>query len=138
VTIAIVVVALVVCASLLWLGRHDLTHPAVAFGAVWFAWVAISQLRVTEVEGPWSVGFAAVVFGGAFLLMAAALVAGGTAVVRGTIRPRPLDPRVVVAAALVLGLGGVAGLAWEAHILGGIPLFSGETDVLRGRASPAT
>lgn len=133
-TTAIVVLALASCGVLLWLGRHDLTHPAVAFGAVWFAWVAISQIHLTEVEGPWSLDFAAIVFGGAFVLVAAAVAAGGTARVRGTIRPRRPDIRALLLAAMVLALGAVAGLAWESHVLGGIPLFSRNTDVLRGRA----
>ena len=136
-TIAIVAVALALCASLLWIGRRDLTHPAVAFGVVWFVWVAISQLRVTDAEGAWSLGFASIVFGGAFLFIAAAVISGGTAAVRGTIRPARPDARILLAAALVLGVCGAAGLAWEAQILGGVPLFSGNTDVLRGRAYTA-
>jgi hypothetical protein len=131
----IAILAVLIVASLLWLGRRDLTRPAVAFGAPWFGFVALAQLHLTSLEQPWSTQFTLVAFGGGLLLMTAAVLAGGTAPARGTIalaRDR-ISARRLVIAAVVLMLGAVAGAAYKAHVLHGIPLLSDNPDVVRGR-----
>ena len=76
-------IGLLVALGLLWTGRRDLTHPAVAFGSVWFFFVAVAQLQLTDFERVWSLGFSAMVVGGGILFAAAALWAGGTDPLRG-------------------------------------------------------
>ncbi|HEX2085214.1 MAG TPA: O-antigen polymerase [Solirubrobacteraceae bacterium] len=127
--------AAAVCAALLYAGRRDLTHPAVAFGAVWFLFVAAAQLELTGYQHEWSATFAVVAIAGGLAFVAGAGVAAGTGRLRGG--PPRLDaiqPRSLVLVAVLLLLGGVAGLAWKASILGGVPLFSGDVDVVRSRA----
>ena len=107
-----------------------------AFGATWFAFVALAQLRLTEIEGEWSSGFALLALGGGLTFVAAATLAGGTAPARGTISldEEALRARRLVFAALVLLVAGVAGAAYKADVLGGIPLLSENPDRVRGRA----
>jgi oligosaccharide repeat unit polymerase len=128
--------ALSIVGTTLYLGRRDVTRPAVAFGAIWFGCVAMAQLRLTEIESPWTTGFTVLVFTGAAAFILATILAGGTAAARGRIGVRREDyrPRRLVIAALVLLAGGVAGQAYKAHVLGGVPLLSGRTDELRARA----
>jgi oligosaccharide repeat unit polymerase len=126
----------VLAGAVLWLGRRDVTRPAVAFGVVWFVLVALAQIRLTGLETPWPGGFRALVFAGGLVFIAAATLAGGTAPARGRISVRREDysARRLVTAALVLSAGGIAGTAYKAHVLGGVPLLSGQADVLRSRA----
>jgi hypothetical protein len=127
--------ALLIAGTLLYLGRRDLTRPAVAFGVPWFAFVAIAQLRLTELEGAWSTGFTLTVLGGGLLFIAAATLAGGTAPARGTtvVSREGIRGRRLVVAAIVLIAAGVAGAAYKAHVLDGIPLLSDDPDAVRGR-----
>ena len=128
--------ALLVAGTLLWLGRRDLTRPAVAFGVPWFAFVALAQLRLTELEGDWSTPFTLTVLGGGLAFVVAALIAGGTAPARGKV---PVDRdslaagRLTIAAAVLLAAG-AAGVAYKADRLGGVPLLSDNPDLVRGRA----
>jgi hypothetical protein len=128
--------ALLIAGGLLWLGRNDLTRPAVAFGVPWFGFVALGQLRLTELEQPWSAGFTAVAIGGGLAFVLAAIVAGGTAPARGAMRVDRdgLRERRLVGAAIVLIAAGVVGAAYKAHVLGGIPVLSDDPDVVRARA----
>ncbi|HEX8066168.1 MAG TPA: hypothetical protein VF520_06545 [Thermoleophilaceae bacterium] len=132
----IAVVALAIAATILYLGRRDVTRPAVAFGVVWFGCVALAQLRLTENERPWPDGYWALVLAGGLVFVLAAVLAGGTAPARGAIVARREDysPRRLVVAALVLSAGALAGLAYKADVLGGVPLLSGHADLLRSRA----
>jgi oligosaccharide repeat unit polymerase len=134
--IAIAGAALFAFALIVALGRRDVSRPAIAFGAVWFLCVAAAQMRLTTFEHAWSLEFTAVVFGGGLTLVAAALLAAGSAPARGSVSATPsaYRPTRLVISAVALLVGGVAGLAWKATIVGGIPLFSGEIDVLRARA----
>jgi hypothetical protein len=127
--------ALVIAATVLWCGARDLTRPAVAFGVPWFAFAALAQLRLTPLEERWSLGFTLVVFGGGLALIVAAVLAGGTAPVRGTvtIARESIQPRRLVTAALILIAGAIVGAAYKAHVLGGIPLLSANPDEVRGR-----
>jgi oligosaccharide repeat unit polymerase len=128
--------AALIAIAILVLGRLDLTRPAVTFGVVWFAFVALAQLRLTRQESPWPTGFTLLVFAGALVFIAASLLAGGTAPARGRISVRrdDYDARRLVLVALVLVAGGAIGAAYKAHVLGGVPLLSGDADVLRARA----
>ncbi|HEX8646000.1 MAG TPA: hypothetical protein VF715_03805 [Thermoleophilaceae bacterium] len=130
------VAALAIAALTLFLGRRDVTRPAVAFGVVWFGFVALAQLRLTTLETPWPAGFRLLVFAGGLAFVGAATLAGGTAAVRRDAGVRRDDHRgrPLVIAALVLCACGVAGTAYKAHVLGGLPLLSGEADVVRARA----
>ena len=76
---------LAIAAAILWLGRRDLTHPAVAFGLAWFLSVAITQLDLTSFVQPWSGSFALLVFGGGLAFVAAAVISAGTDRARGTV-----------------------------------------------------
>lgn len=129
--------ALATAAAILYLGRRDLTRPAVAFGAIWFGFVAVAQLRLTEVETPWPTGFVVLVFAGGLVFVLASVLAGGTERARGRLRVDRDEYRVgrLVAVAVVLLLGGIAGIAYKAHVLGGIPLLSDNPDAVRGRAT---
>ena len=126
--------------TLLWLGRRDLTRPAVAFGVPWFGVVALAQLRLTELEGEWSTPFTLTVLGGGLAFVIAALVAGGTVPARGKLR---MDRdslgagRLTIAAAVLL-TAGAAGVAYKADRLGGVPLLSANPDLVRGRAFKLT
>jgi hypothetical protein len=128
--------ALIAAVALLWLGRRDVTRPAVAFGVPWFGAVALAQLRLTEIEEPWSAGFALVALGGGLAFVVAATAAGGTAPARGAvdIDRGALRVRRLTGAALVLVAAGIAGAAYKAHVLDGIPLFSANPDAVRARA----
>jgi oligosaccharide repeat unit polymerase len=128
--------ALAIAIATLYAGRRDVTRPAVAFGVVWFGCVALAQLRLTLLETPWPTGFAVLVFAGGLLFMLAAALAGGTAAARLTVvvsRERYSVRRAIVAGA-VLAAGGIAGTAYKAHVLGGLPLLSGNADELRAHA----
>jgi hypothetical protein len=133
---AIALIALAIAGSIFWLGRRDLTHPAVAFGVAWFLSVAITQLELTPFVHAWSVSFALMVIGGGLAFVAAATIAAGTDPARGTVRPKRSDyePRRILLAALVLLASGLLGRWLESRILGGVPLLSGNIDVLRARA----
>jgi hypothetical protein len=108
----------------------------VAFGVPWFIVVAAAQLRLTELEDPWSVGFTLVAMGGGLAFVLAATLAGGTAPARGalTVDRERFRVRRMVIAALVLVGAGVIGAVYKASVLDGVPLFSGNADVVRGRA----
>ena len=135
-SVVIAAVAALALTAIVILGRDDLSRPAVAFGAIWFLCVGTAQMRLTTFEHAWSVKFAALVIGGGLALIAAALLAGGSAPARGSMSAArsAYDPTRLLIAAVVLIAGGVAGLAWKASIVGGVPLFSGQIDVLRTRA----
>lgn len=122
--------------AVLYFGRRDLTHPIVAFGSIFFAFVTLAQIRLTPFEKPWSAEFALVVFGGALLFVAAALLTAGSRGVRGSFAVKAAEYRStrLLFAALILLCGGAIGLTWKARILGGVPLFSGQIDVLRQSA----
>lgn len=128
--------AALIAVCILYLGRRDLTRPSVVFGTVWFGFVGLAQLRLTEQETPWGTDFTILVFAGGLAFVVAALVAAGTAPARGTVivRREQFERRRLVWATLFLIACGAAGAAWKAHILGGVPLLSGEADVLRARA----
>lgn len=130
------IVAGFIALLVLWLGRRDLTRPAVAFGVTWFAFAAIAQLRLTELEEPWSTGFTLVVLGGGLAFMTAATLAGGTAPARGRlgIDRDAVRVRQLVWIALALLVAGAVGAAYKASVLDGIPLLSGDPDIVRGRA----
>jgi hypothetical protein len=121
---------------LAWLGRRDVTRPAVAFGVVWFGFIAVAQLHLTELERDWSAGFTRTAFAGGLVFIVAATLAGGTAPARGSAdagREKLRAGRLVVAA-LVLVAAGLAGAAYKAHVLEGIPLLSENVDEVRARA----
>jgi hypothetical protein len=130
------IVAVISAGTILWLGRRDLSRPAVAFGVPWFGAVALAQLRLTDVEQPWSTGFTLIALGGGAAFVVAATLASGTAPARGalSIERRSLRERRLVAAALVLVAAGVAGAAYKAHQLGAVALFSDNPDAVRARA----
>jgi hypothetical protein len=130
------VVALLSAGAIVWLGRHDLSRPAVAFGAPWFGAVALAQLRLTELERPWSTGFTLAVLGGGLAFVVAATLAGGTAPARGalTVERRSVRQRRLVIAAILLFAAGILGAAYKARELGAIPLFADNPDAVRGRA----
>jgi hypothetical protein len=135
-TVVIAGVACVLVVAALYLGRRDLAHPAWAFAIPWFLWVAVAQLRLTTFEHSWSFSYAALVIGGGLLFSFGAVLAAGFAPVRGTLHVsmnRYSVPRFVAIAVALLITAGI-GLAWKASIVGGVPLFSGEIDVLRARA----
>ena len=127
---------MLVAGTVAWLGRRDVTRPAVAFGMTWFAFVALAQLRLTEIEQEWSDSFTAVVFGGGLAFVIAAVLAAGTTPARAHVdvdRER-LRPNRLIVAAVVLIAAGAAGAAYKADALGGIPLLSDDPDVVRSRA----
>jgi hypothetical protein len=128
--------ALAVAAVTGYLGRRDVTRPAVVFGVVWFGCVALAQIRLTQIETPWATGFTILVFAGGLAFMAAAVLGGGTLAARGriVINRDAYQPRRLVLAALVLFAGGLAGVAYKASVLGGLPLLSGHADDLRANA----
>ena len=128
--------ALLVAGVILWCGRRDVTRPAVAFGVPWFAFVALAQLRLTDLEEPWDTGFTLLVFGGGLAFVVAAVLAGGTAGARGTIRidRDQVNARRLIAGGIVLILAGVVAAIYRAHVLGGIPLLSENPDAVRARA----
>src|SRR3954452_10368124 len=130
------VAALAIAAATLYLGRRDLTRPAVTFGVVWFGCVALAQLRLTRVETEWSTGFTVLLFAAGLAFMLAAVLAGGTAGARQRIRVLREEyvPRRLVIAGGVLAAGAIAGTVYKAHVLGGLPLLSGHADALRSRA----
>lgn len=108
-----------------------------AFGVPWFGFVALAQIRLTDLEGKWSTEFTLVVFGGGLAFVVSALLAAGTARARGAIHlwREDYDVRRLVALSLLLLLAGAAGVAYKAHVLHGIPLLSDNPDVVRARAN---
>jgi oligosaccharide repeat unit polymerase len=129
------IAALLVAGGCLWLGRRDLSRPAVAFGASWFIFAALAQLRLTDLEQRWSTGFTLLVFGGGLAFIVAAVLAGGTAGARGTFRIErdQIDVRRLLTVAVVLILAGIPAVLYRAHVLGGVPLLSENPDIVRGR-----
>ena len=119
-----------------YLGRRDLTRPAVVFAVVFFGFAAAAQLQLTALDRDWSTGFAALTVGGGIAFIVAALLASGTRGARGTLE---IDPRayrsnrVLVAAALLI-IGAIIGWSYKSTVLDGIPLLSGEADITRARA----
>ena len=122
---------------MLWLGRDDLTRPWVVFGGLWFGAAALVQLRLTEIEAPWTTGFTALVFGGGLAFVVAAFLAGGMSPARGRVELRREEYRFgrVVGVAVVLACAGVAGAIYKAHYLDGVPLFSDNPDAIRLRGN---
>jgi hypothetical protein len=134
--IAVAVIAVGLVGATAYLGRRDLSRPAVVFGVVWFTFVAAAQLQLTSAESDWSAGFAAVTVGGGAAFMLAALAAAGTRPARrsASLGIGRYKPERLLAIAIVLMLGGAAGAAYKAHVLGGVPLFSDSIDITRARA----
>jgi oligosaccharide repeat unit polymerase len=137
--VAVGLVALCVATASAYLGRRDLTRPGVVFGIVWFGFVALAQLQLTSAESTWSASFAAVVIGGGLAFMAATLAAAGTRPARGTLRVDrgAYKTNRLLAAAVLLICGAVAGWVYKSHVLGGIPLLSDSIDVVRSRSYSA-
>jgi oligosaccharide repeat unit polymerase len=127
--------ALLAAGVILWCGRRDLTRPAVTFGVPWFAFVALAQLRLTDLEQPWSTGFTLLVFGGGLAFVVAAVLAAGTAGARGTLRieREQINVRRLLTVAILLILAGVPAVFYRSHVLGGIPLLSDNPDAVRFR-----
>jgi hypothetical protein len=96
----------------------------------------MAHLRLTDLEGTWSAGFTALVFGGGIAFVVAAVLAAGTAPARGNIQlsRADYDVRRLVIIAVLLLVAGAGGAYYKAHALGGIPLLSENADVVRGRA----
>src|SRR3954471_14666747 len=134
--IAIALVALAIAATVGYLGRRDLSRPAVVFGVSWFAFVALAQLQLTPVERDWSFSFAAATIGGGLAFIVASLAPSRTRPARGAIQPDPdrYKQRRLLAIAVVLMLGATGAWIYKAHVLGGVPLLSDDPDVVRGRA----
>lgn len=134
--IVVGVVALAIAGGAAYLGRRDLSRPAVVFALSWFGFVALAQLHLTHVETDWSFSFAAATIGGGVAFIVASLAASGTAAARGAVRLDPDRYRTgrLVAIAVVLMLGATAGWIYKAHVLGGVPLLSSDPDAIRGRA----
>jgi hypothetical protein len=137
--LATALIAVAIVAATIYLGRRDLSRPPVVFGAIWFGFVALAQLHLTPADNDWPLGFTAVVFGGGLAFMTAAIAAAGTAPARGTTRlvASRYDTRRLWLIVLLLMCGAVVGWIYKRHVLGGIPLLSGDTDVVRGRAFTA-
>ena len=134
--LGVALIALAIAAATAYLGRRDLSRPAVVFGVTWFTFVAAAQLQLTPVESAWSVGFAATTVGGGLAFMLGAFAASGTSPARGELlldRQR-YNAEGLLAIAVLLMLGGVAGWIYKNDLLGGIPLLSSHIDVLRGTA----
>jgi oligosaccharide repeat unit polymerase len=129
-------VAAAVAGTAVYAGRRDLTHPAVSFAAIWFGFAALAQLRLTGFENRWSTTLTLLVLGGGAVFALAAVFAAGAEPVRGNIaidRARYLPKRLLLVAAVLIA-GGIAGWIWKSAILNGLPLFSGQLDVVRARA----
>src|SRR3954469_21829904 len=62
--LGVALIALAIVAVTAYLGRRDLSRPAVVFGLAWFAFVAAAQLQLTPTEADWSAAFAATTIGG--------------------------------------------------------------------------
>src|SRR3954447_21384239 len=84
--IGVALVALAIAAAAGYLGRRDLSRPAVVFGLSWFGFVALAQLHLTEVETDWSFSFAAATIGAGITFMIAALAASETAPARAAVK----------------------------------------------------
>jgi len=127
--------ALLLAGAILWLGRRDLTRPAVAFGVPWFGFIALAQLGLTDLERPWSIGFTRVAFGGGLAFVVAAVLAGGTAGARGTVRVdrERVNARRLTTVAVALILAGIPAVIYRAHVIGGVPLLSANPDIVRTR-----
>src|SRR3954468_2267393 len=109
--IGVALVALAIAAAAGYLGRRDLSRPAVVFGLSWFGFVALAQLHLTEVETDWSFSFAATTIARGVTFMIAALATSGTAPARTAVtldRGRYKVDRLV-GIAVVLMLGATAG-----------------------------
>jgi hypothetical protein len=127
--------AIAIAGVILALGYRDVTRPTVAFGVPWFAFVGLAQLRLTNVEQPWGIGFTLVAFGGGLAFVVAAFLAGGSEPARGSIRlnrEMAAGGRLVIVA-LVLMAGGVVAVLYRAHLTHGVPLFADNPDLVRGR-----
>lgn len=70
------------------------------------------------------------------MFVIAALLAAGATPARGrtAVRREDYDVRRLVIVALALLAAGAIGVAYKAHLLGGVPLLSGNADALRARA----
>src|SRR4051794_1176590 len=134
--LGVALIALAIVAVTAYLGRRDLSRPAVVFGLAWFAFVAAAQLQLTPTEADWSAAFAATTIGGGLAFMLGATAAAGTGRARGAVRLERdrYNAGGLLAIAVVLMLGGVAGWIYKSHLLGGVPLLSDRVDVIRGRA----
>src|SRR3954470_9711545 len=117
--IAVALIALAIAVAIAYLGRRDVSRPAVAFGVTWFAFVALAQLQLTSAEADWSSAFAATTIGGGLAFVLASLAASGTRPARGSVRLESGRYKInrLVWIALVLMLGGTAGWIYKAHLL---------------------
>jgi len=127
-------IALVLLAACLLLRGKDWTRPHIVLLVPWYAAVALSQLRLTSYQTPWSSRLSVLALAGPLILALASAIADGGAsraafadVIDVRIDQRRL--RMVVRGLLV---GALVGSIVKFKIQGGLALFSSDIDATRG------
>jgi oligosaccharide repeat unit polymerase len=128
---AIAIVASLLVVAYGWFGRRDYVAPHILLPIIWFAAVAIAQIKVLDFETAWGPTMLTVVFAAPLAFSATAWLGN-----RGVIRParlplQRLDTRRLIIAACVLFVLGVVGTIMKTRLLGQIPILSDEIDANR-------
>jgi oligosaccharide repeat unit polymerase len=132
--LVITLIALVLMVGCFALRGSDWTRPHIALLVPWYGAVALSQLRLTDYQTPWSAKFAALALGGPLVLAAGAAISDGGASRSSfaEVFTRRLDYARLRTIARILFAGAVLGSILKLRIQGGFALFSSEIDATRG------
>jgi oligosaccharide repeat unit polymerase len=127
-------IALVLLAGCLLLRGSDWTRPHIALLVPWYSAVALSQLRLTSYQTPWSGTMAVLALGGPLILAGASAVADGGAsrTAFTDVFDVRIDPRRLRLIARVLLAGALLGSVVKFKIQGSLALFSSNIDATRG------
>lgn len=130
----VTLIALMLLVGCLALRGSDWTRPHIALLVPWYGAVALSQLRLTDYQTPWSAQFAAIALGGPLVLAAGAAVADGGASRSSFAQVYSVrhDYARLRTIARILFAGAVLGSILKLRIQGGFALFSSEIDATRG------
>jgi oligosaccharide repeat unit polymerase len=130
----ITLIALVLLVGCFALRGSDWTRPHIALLVPWYGAVALSQLRLTDYQTPWSAKFAALALGGPLVLAAGAAIADGGASRSSfaNVFSARHDYARLRTIARVLFAGAVLGSILKLRIQGGFALFSSDIDATRG------
>jgi hypothetical protein len=127
-------IALLLLAACLLLRGTDWTRPHIVLLVPWYGAVALSQLRLTSYQTPWSSSLSVLALAGPLILALASAIADGgasRAAFAHVIDVR-LDHRRLRMVVRGLLLGALVGSIVKFKVQGGLALFSSDIDATRG------
>jgi oligosaccharide repeat unit polymerase len=130
----VALIALLLLAACLLLRGTDWTRPHIVLLVPWYGAVALSQLRLTSYQTPWSSSLSVLALAGPLILALASSIAdgGGSRAAFAHVIDVRLDHgrlRMVVRGLL---LGALVGSIIKFKVQGGLALFSSDIDATRG------